>query len=377
MSEPLPKHIGRFQVQSELGRGGFGRVFKAFDPTVSRLVAVKILTEGGKDILTRFRNEATVAGNLRHENIVTVYEYGEHEGKPFLAMEFLEGEDLQQILTSRRTLTLLQKCQIMWQVAEGLSCAHRNGVVHRDVKPANIMVLADGSIKIMDFGIARVLRDAGGTRLTKEGHMIGTLLYMAPEQLNGSEADVLCDIFAYGAIYYELLAGRHPFAAADARALMYKISFEDPAPLLSVKPDLPEGLQNVIGRLLNKVRELRYQNLREVQLDVSPILMGLRHNHAAALTGKAQQLYDTGQFESAQSLVLEILSLDPGDRVARALWENLQQQIRLRSVRPRIESLLKAGQELLEQRRFGEALQNFESARRLDPENNAIQSQIE
>src|ERR1041385_2589191 len=102
MSEALPKQIGRFLIQSELGRGGVGRVFKAFDPTVSRLVAVKILTEGGKDILTRFRNEATVAGNLRHENIVTVYEYGEHEGKPFLAMEFLEGEDLQHIISSKK-----------------------------------------------------------------------------------------------------------------------------------------------------------------------------------------------------------------------------------------------------------------------------------
>src|SRR5581483_11888884 len=135
MSEPLPKHIGRFQVQSELGRGGFGRVFKAFDPTVSRLVAVKILTEGGKDILTRFQNEATVAGNLRHENIVTVYEYGEHEGKPFLAMEFLEGEDLHRVLKSKRPLSLLQKCRIMSQVADGLHCAHRHGIIHRDVKP--------------------------------------------------------------------------------------------------------------------------------------------------------------------------------------------------------------------------------------------------
>src|SRR5262245_37554075 len=149
MSEPLPKQIGRFLVQSELGRGGFGRVYKAFDPTVSRLVAIKVLTEGGKDILTRFRNEATVAGNLRHENIVTVYEYGEHEGQPFLAMEFLEGEELAYIISAKKPLTLLQKCQIMFQVAEGLNCAHRNGVVHRDVKPANIMVLADGRIKIM------------------------------------------------------------------------------------------------------------------------------------------------------------------------------------------------------------------------------------
>src|SRR6476659_3626759 len=132
-----------------------------------------------------------LAGNLHHENIVTVYEYGEHEEKPFLAMEFLEGEDLQQIINSKRPLSLMQKCQIMFQAAEGLHCAHRNGIIHRDVKPANIMVLPDGGTKIMDFGIARILRDAHATRLTREGYMLGTLLYMAPEQFNNATADAL------------------------------------------------------------------------------------------------------------------------------------------------------------------------------------------
>ena len=215
MPEPLPAQIGRFLVQSELGRGGFGRVFKAFDPTVSRLVAIKVLTAGGQDVLTRFRNEATVAGNLRHENIVTVYEYGEYEDKPFLAMEFLDGEDLHHAIATKRPLSLLQKCQIMSQVAEGLYCAHSNGVVHRDVKPSNVMVLGDGRVKIMDFGIARVIRDSEATRLTQEGYMLGTLLYMAPEQMAGNETDALCDTFAYGVIYYELLTGRYPIRASD------------------------------------------------------------------------------------------------------------------------------------------------------------------
>src|ERR1041385_9003159 len=134
MSEGKASQIGRYQVLGELGRGGFGCVYRAFDASVGRQVAIKVLTGGGADVLRRFRNEAQVAGNLRHENIVTVYEYGEHEGKPFLAMEYLEGEDLQHILASKKPLTLLEKCSIMSQVAEGLYCAHRNGVVHRDVK---------------------------------------------------------------------------------------------------------------------------------------------------------------------------------------------------------------------------------------------------
>src|ERR1039457_2214657 len=138
MSAAMPPLIGRYQVQAELGRGGFGCVYRAWDPTVHRSVAIKILTEGGKDLLTRFRKEATVAGNLRHNNIVTVYEFGEYEGLPFLVMEYLEGYDLQRILSTGRQLTLIEKISIMSQVAEGLHCAHSNGVVHRDIKPANI-----------------------------------------------------------------------------------------------------------------------------------------------------------------------------------------------------------------------------------------------
>ena len=377
MAEGMPTQIGRYQIQSELGRGGFGRVFRAFDPTVSRLVAVKMLTEGGKDVLTRFRNEATVAGNLRHENIITVYEYGEHQGQPFLAMEYLEGEDLHHIIAGRKPLTLLQKCNIMAQVAEGLYCAHQHGVVHRDVKPANIMVLHDGRVKIMDFGIARIIRDTEATRLTRQGFVLGTLLYMAPEQFAGSDIDALCDIFAYGLIYFELLAGKHPFEASDSRALMYKISFEDPPPLLTLAPEVPEGLERVITRILHKDRELRYQSLKEVLFDTEPILIELRQSQAASLLIQAQQLYEQGQLEPAQTAVLEVLSLDPSNRVARSLREAIQKQLQQRTLRPKIESLLRAGEEQLAVRRYIDAIQSFEAALRLDRGNVYIQSRLE
>src|SRR5215467_12132983 len=138
MSAEAPDQIGRYKVQGELGRGGFGRVYRAYDPTVGRPVAIKILSAVSVDTLTRFRNEAKVAGNLRHKNIVTVYEYGTYGDLPFLAMEYLEGEDLHQIISSHRSLSLLEKCNIMSQVADGLSYAHSSGVVHRDMKPANV-----------------------------------------------------------------------------------------------------------------------------------------------------------------------------------------------------------------------------------------------
>ena len=250
MSEGQPTQIGRYEVQAELGRGGFGRVYRAYDPTVGRPVAIKILTQVSADTRTRFRNEATVAGNLRHKNIVTVYEYGAFEGLPFLAMEYLEGEDLHHIITSGKALSLLEKCNIMAQVADGLHYAHSSGVVHRDMKPANIMLLRDGTVKIMDFGIARLTRKPDATRLTQQGFLIGTLRYMAPEQLAGAEFNAQCDIFAYGVIFYELLTGRHPFDAPDAQSLMYKLSFEEPAPIRDFVLGAPDALQQVISWMI-------------------------------------------------------------------------------------------------------------------------------
>jgi serine/threonine protein kinase len=378
LPDDIPSQIGRYKVVNELGRGGFAVVYRAFDPSVGRPVAIKILSERGRDFLTRFQNEATVAGNLRAENIVTVHEYGEHEGHPFLVMEYVEGEDLQHIISSNKPLTLLEKCKIMSQAAEGLDHAHRMNVVHRDVKPANIMVRRDGIVKIMDFGIARITRDTGeATRLTQEGYVLGTLMYMAPEQFAGCEIDALCDIFAYGVVYYELLTGRHPFKAADSRALMYKISFEEPAPISDFVPDVPTALQAVLTRILHKDRELRYPNLREVASDVQPILIELQRQRAAALLIQAQELFDKKQLDPAQTVILEALSLDPSNHTARILKENLQKQLQQRTLQPRIESLLKAGEEHLAQRRFPEALQNFEAALRFDRDSTYIQSRLE
>jgi eukaryotic-like serine/threonine-protein kinase len=377
MAEGQPKQIGRYEIVEELGRGGFGLVYRAYDPTVGRSVAIKVLTQASKDTLTRFRNEAMVAGNLRHENLVTVYEYGTHENVPYIAMEYLEGEDLHHIISSHKPLSLLDKCNIMSQVAEGLYCAHKNGVVHRDVKPANIMVLRDGAVKIMDFGIARLMNDREATRLTQQGYLIGTLLYMAPEQLAGAEFDSLCDIFAYGVIFYELITGKHPFDAPDARSMMYKLTFEDPRPLKEYAPEIPDALQQVISRIIQRDRELRYQSLKEVQFDTEPIRIDLRRERAASLMAQAQELSEKKQLDPALTVVQECLDLEPGNRAARALREQLLKQIRRRSLQPRIESLLASGEDHLAQRRFSDALQAFELALKLDRDNAYIHGRIE
>ena len=158
-------------------------------------------------------------------------------------MEYLEGNDLNVLMYGKRNLTLLDKVRIMTQVGEGISCAHENGVIHRDIKPANIKILTNGSVKIMDFGIARLTRD-DSTRLTNKGDLLGTIRYMCCDQFKGLEADALSDIFAYGVVFYELVAGLHPFEGADASAFMYKITTQDAVPLSQLVPECPRALES-------------------------------------------------------------------------------------------------------------------------------------
>src|ERR1041385_3293163 len=232
----MANKIGRYEILDEIGRGAFGQVYRAFDPDVNRRVAVKVLnTIGAPDILARFRNEAAAAGNLNHRNIVTIYDFGEHNGVPYIVMELVDGQDLQKTMVSRR-LSLLQKMEIMSQVADGLHFAHRHGVIHRDVKPANIMVLPDGLVKILDFGIAR-LNQANAARQTRTGYLVGTILYMSPEQFQEAIVDSLCDIWAYGVVYYEILTGKYPFEAKDNASLMYKVTRLDPVRIRVLAPE--------------------------------------------------------------------------------------------------------------------------------------------
>jgi tRNA A-37 threonylcarbamoyl transferase component Bud32 len=361
------KRIGDYDVRYEIGRGGFGCVYLGFDPRVQRLVAIKVLDSAADtNLITRFRTEASAAGNLRHKNIVTVYGYGEDEGRHFLIMEYLDGHDLHNLIRGDKPLTLLQKVDIMYQVAEGLLCAHRNGVVHRDIKPANVKVLADGSVKIMDFGIARLLRD-GAARLTQAGLMVGTVSYMAPEQFENSQADVLCDIWAYGVIYYELLTGVNPFQAADLGSAMYKIASCNPEAIRSLCPDCPPALDLIVQRLLSKDRDNRYQSLDDVQFDVAPVLRGLQRKHAGALLNEASALWASGRRDEAAMLSRKILDLDPGNTQARELLESIQDEGRKRAVRLRVAALMRQAETEAERHNYEYAIRAADSALKLEP----------
>ena len=350
---------------------------RAFDPVMGRMVAIKVLTAGGEqDTLTRFRNEAAAAGKLRHKNIVTIYDFGEQDGTPYIVMELLEGQDLHHVVTSRVQPTLREKVRIISEIAQGLHHAHQHGIVHRDVKPANVMLLTDGAVKIMDFGIA-LLTQTTGARLTPQGSIIGTFRYMSPEQFSGAAADALSDIFAYGLICYELLAGRHPFDAAEPAALMYNIIQAQPSPLSSCLPECPPALDEIVLRTLSKDRDLRYGNLEDVLFDLDPILQELGKERAAELVAEGLRRFEADELEPAQAAIREALELDPGNREARRLREKLQQQLQRKAIRPRLNALVEAGQELLAARQFGDAEQRFESALRLDRSNVELQSLIE
>jgi len=265
-----PAQLGRYVIQSELGRGAMGVVYKATDSVLERAVAVKTVNitlerEYADKYEQRFYQEAKAAGSLNHPNIVTIHDVGKSGDVVFMAMEYIDGVELRTLIGEGRPLRVPQAISIAAQVAEGLAFAHQRGVVHRDVKPANIMVVANGPVKITDFGIARM---RGSGDLTQTGMLLGSPKYMSPEQVIGKRADHRSDIFSLGVILYEMLCGAAPFNGENVTALMYQIvNFVPPAPS-SITPAVPQMLDFIVTKMLAKPLEERYQDAAEVARDL-------------------------------------------------------------------------------------------------------------
>ncbi|KAB2313987.1 serine/threonine protein kinase [Betaproteobacteria bacterium SCN2] len=258
------KKIGRYEVVSVMGQGAMGTVYKASDPVIERTVAIKTINlelsrEERAEFEERFYREAKSAGRLNHPNIVTIYDVGETENAAYIAMEYIEGESLRDVLDSGVVLPLKRICQIAVQVANALDYAHANGVVHRDIKPANIMISRSRDAKIMDFGIALI---PTGSR-TQAGTVLGSPKYMAPEQVAGKPTDGRADIFSLGAMLYEMLTGATPFSGDNLSAIMYKIMNEEPAPPSRLNARVPEVFDRIVARALAKRPEDRYPNAKE------------------------------------------------------------------------------------------------------------------
>jgi eukaryotic-like serine/threonine-protein kinase len=262
------EQIGRYHIEGELGKGAMGVVYRGTDPNIGRTVALKTMrldVHGieAEEMLQRFRNEARSAGVLNHPNIVTIYDAGESDGLFYMAMEVIEGETLQQLLSRNRVLPVEQVLSVCRQVGEGLDFAHARGVIHRDIKPANIMITSNGLVKIMDFGIAK----AGGG-LTSTGQVLGTPNYMSPEQVKGKPLDGRTDLFSLGVVLYEMLTGEKPFGAQNVTTIIYKIVHEDPISPRELDVSIHPGLSAVVARALSKTPELRYQSGAEMATDL-------------------------------------------------------------------------------------------------------------
>lgn len=258
---------GRYQILGQLGRGGMATVFKAHDPGLGRDVAVKFLHAplcADEEYRSRFLREARAAGSLSHPNIVTVHDVGEIDGRPYMAMELMEGQTLSDAMLDGQPLPVRDVIIMGIQLARALDYAHAHGVVHRDIKPGNIMLTKSArTLKVTDFGIAHV-ETPGTTQRTRVGDIIGTPQYMSPEQAMGEKLDGRSDLFSLGIVLYQMLTGRRPFQGEGLVALVMKITHEEPPPMEKLRPDLPPALRRVVQRCLSKERDKRFQTGKEL-----------------------------------------------------------------------------------------------------------------
>src|SRR5579864_2665319 len=262
------ERIGRYEIVGELGRGAMGVVYKATDPNIGRTVALKTMRVDvhgleSADLMRRFKNEARAAGLLNHPNIVTIYDAGEDQGIFYIAMEYLEGTTLQELLAERGVVEAGEAIQFSREICKGLDYAQAHGIVHRDIKPANIMITRRGAVKIMDFGIAK----AGGS-MTSTGQVLGTPNYMSPEQVKGKQLDGRSDLFSFGVILYEMLTGEKPFVGQNVTTIIYKIVHENPIAPRDLDVTIHPGLSLVVTRTLAKLPDDRYQSGVELSKDL-------------------------------------------------------------------------------------------------------------
>ena len=347
--------IGKYQVQRVLGRGGMGTVYEALDPFINRKVALKTMIAGLADnpeLKARFLREAQSAGGLRHRNIVTVYDLGEDKGQPYIAMEFIDGTDLEKVIQNREPLTVEWKLDILRQLCEGLGYAHKAGIVHRDIKPANVRVTNEGEVKIMDFGIAHLQ----SSTMTKSGLVLGTVHYMAPEQIEGQKVDHRADIFSVGAIAYELIAYRRPFDGDTITAVMYKIMHDRPDPKALPDTEYSPGLQDIIMKALARDVRERYQSLDDMHRELvgivrrTPTRVGTaappprparvapepadaaRRQEIARLRADVERARAEGQLQRAMVTCRRLLDLAPQDKAAADLARDIESSIQDRQV---------------------------------------------
>ncbi len=361
------KRLGKYDLIELVGHGAMGEVYKAHDPSIGRLVALKTITGslvGNEELLDRFYQEARSSGTLQHPNIITIYELGHEGASPFIAMEFLEGESLEKIIDRRAVLPLSQKVGFVVPVCRALDYAHKRGVVHRDIKPGNVMLTKDGNVKVVDFGIARLV-DASKTQTNI---MIGTLGYMSPQQFRGERADRRSDIWALGVLFYELLCYKRPFEGHDSPSLMMAIVDEknQPTPIRDLAPNCPPELEVLIGKMLQKNANLRFQSMEEVLIEIEPIWRSLQEQSASGLIAEGEVLMQAHDFVHARELIYKALQIDSRNERAKTLLELINAEMKRMLVESQVQGAIEKAQALLAEGRHLEARAELEAALELD-----------
>ena len=290
----IGRTVSHYNIVSQLGSGGMGVVYKADDPRLGRAVALKFLPDDyakNRQAMERFEREARAASSLHHPHICTIFDIGEHQGRPFIVMELLDGEDIRDRV-ARRPLQPDEFLEVAIQLADALDATHASGIVHRDIKPANIMISSRGHATLLDFGLAKLAADRPGStgadeltltgdpQLTNPGSTVGTIASMSPEQVSGEELDGRSDLFSFGAVLYEMIAGRPAFNGNTSGLLFDAVLNRVPVPIAQLNPKIPAGIPLVIDRALEKDRNVRYQTAADLRADLKRVRRDSSSMHA-------------------------------------------------------------------------------------------------
>ena len=359
------KKLGKYEVLAELGHGAMGVVYRARDPIINRLVALKTITTGVADdpaLLQRFYREAQSAGGLQHPNIITIYDMGEEGKIPFIAMELVEGENLEQVIARRAAIPISLKLVYAMQACRAFDYAHKRGIVHRDIKPGNVMVGKDGTVKVVDFGIARVLEASK----TQTGMLIGTFAYMSPEQYHGERADERSDIWSLGVLFYELLCYHRPFTGDTPASLMRSICEQDPEPLSKFLADCPAELESIFSKALQKSPSERYQSMEDLLVELDPVSKRLQAQSVAELFDQSRRFVEQSQFTEARDLLRQALQFESANQQVRSLLEKVNGELKRILVRPKVQQFVEKGHTLLGEGKIQDARIAAESALQLD-----------
>jgi serine/threonine-protein kinase len=370
MGQTISK-IGKYDVVEILGKGGMGVVYKATDSRIGRLVAIKMMTGGfadNPDLLKRFYREAQATGMLQHPNIVIIYDLGDQDGNPYIVMEYLEGDPMDKVITSKRDVSLVEKLNWIIQACNGLNYAHQRGIVHRDIKPANIIVLRDGSVKILDFGIARM----GDKSMTRTGQVVGTITYMSPEQINAQVVDGRSDIFSTGVMLYELLTGALPFEGKDTASTLLKIIHEPPPPLKNFLPVFPPELEEVMHRALCKDREERYATAEDFAFDLSRVQEQLKKQMVSEYVERAKSSIEKADLPKAKELLQQVLRVDTQHTVAKDLMLEVQHRLQKQQRGEQVRQLRSHAEDALAHKQYEDALAYVDQALSLDKTNTEL-----